>query len=199
MVKFAGTTGLRLSTTTSKYITSQLHAVNWTWLQLSLKLPFSHSRRASTAQHDDKISGARSLECVSKLEDRVLRDVNVPKPIYNLEIVGLFSNFPPTFPPPQPSRNGVSKASRRFSTQNPAINPAYHNDRGRNKYCRQTPPNGERHFGVDFDDIVYGDYVRDIMEIPASTRLFMGNRHVLSIPVHTLSRFLWYIGHVTVP
>lgn len=174
---------------------THLHAVNWTWLQLSLKLPFSHSRRASTPQHDDKISSARSLECVSKLEDRVLRDVNVPKPIHNLEIVRLFSNFPP----PQPPRNGVSKASRRFSTQNPSINPAYHNDRGRNKYCRQTPPNGERHFGVGFDDIVYGDYVRDIMEIPASTRLFMGNRHVLSIAIHTDPTFPWYIGHVTIP
>lgn len=46
-------------------------------------------------------------------------------------------------------------------------------------------PNGERHFGADFDDIVYGDYVqeRDIMEIPASGRLFMGHRHVLPIAV----------------
>lgn len=47
-------------------------------------------------QHDDKISSARSLECVSKLEDRVLRDVNVPKPVHNLEIVRLFSNFSPS-------------------------------------------------------------------------------------------------------
>lgn len=39
---------------------------------------------------------------------------------------------------------------------------------------------GETRFGADFDDIVYGAYVRerDIMEIPASGRLFMGQRHV---------------------
>lgn len=54
----------------------------------------------------------------------------------------------------------------------------------RNKYRRQTP-NGERHFGAEFDDIVYGDYVRErnIMEIPASGRLFMGHRHVVPIAV----------------
>ena len=72
------------------------HAVNWTWLQLSLKLPFSHSRRASTPQHDDKISSSRSLECVSKLQDRVVRDVNVPKPIHDQS--KSFDYFPTSLP-----------------------------------------------------------------------------------------------------
>lgn len=45
-------------------------------------------------------------------------------------------------------------------------------------------PNGRgARFGAEFDDIVYGAYVRerDIMEIPASGRLFMGHRHVARI------------------
>lgn len=46
----------------------------------------------------------------------------------------------------------------------------------------RTPNGGDPRFSADFDDIVYGAYVRerDIMEIPASGRLFMGLRHVVA-------------------
>lgn len=198
MVKFAGTGGF--TTTTSKYITSWLHApptmplierdYNYRW-NYPCRIVDEHRRPNTTIKYRAHVHW--NAWANSKIEWFAMLTFQNPSTTSRNRST-IFQ-----LPSSSPSRNGVSKASRRFSTQNPAINPAYHNDRGRNKYCRQTPPNGERHFGVDFDDIVYGDYVRDIMEIPASTRLFMGNRHAVSIAVRTDPAFLWYIGHVTVP
>lgn len=105
-------------------------------------------------------------------------------------MVQLFSNFLPFHAHLVPSHSSsipmvAFQATCRFSGQNPPINPMYHNERVRNKYCTKTP-NGGRRFDAGFDDIVYGDCVRerDIMEIPVSGRLFMGHRHVLPIAVH---------------
>lgn len=63
---------------------------------------------------------------------------------------------------------------------------------------------GEPRFGAELDDIVYGAYVRerDIMEIPASGRLFMGHRHVARIAGErsvSLSFSSWYTGRMTIP
>lgn len=64
---------------------------------------------------------------------------------------------------------------------------------------------GESRFGAHFDDIVYGAYVRarDIMEIPASGRLFMGQRHVAArtaVQAERTSLLVEYsISHMTAP
>lgn len=62
---------------------------------------------------------------------------------------------------------------------------------------------GEPVSGAEFDDIVYGAYVRerDIMEIPASGRLFMGHRHVARIAGERSVSLLvvWHTGRMTVP
>lgn len=91
-----------------------------------------------------------------------------------------------------------------FSQKKALVNPTYHNGAALVINIATRTPNGGARFGAEFDDIVYGAYVqeRDIMEIPASGRLFMGHRHVARIAGErsvSLSSVAWHTGRMTVP